>query len=95
MLEIVTSTVPAVLTAVATWFLARRKTNAEAKMAELDAAKTAATFYQNLLDDASRRLDMAITTIDKQDIKIKLLIEEIERLTDELKKYKQLNGKQP
>ncbi|KGO88386.1 hypothetical protein Q765_00250 [Flavobacterium rivuli WB 3.3-2 = DSM 21788] len=88
--EALMSLITAVVTAAVTWFLSRRKTNAEAKLAELDAAKTAATFYQNLLDDASRRLDTAISTIDKQDIKIKLLIEEIERLTDELKRYKQL-----
>jgi len=88
--EALMSLITAVVTAAVTWLLTRRKTNAEAKLAELDAAKTAATFYQNLLDDASRRLDTAISTIDKQDIKIKLLIEEIERLTDELKRYKQL-----
>ena len=77
------------LTALITWFFARRK----AKMAEIDAEVKAAEFYKSLLDDAMKRLDSAIATINNQDTKIQNLINQVEHLTDELKKYKQLNGK--
>lgn len=82
------------ITAGITWFFARRKNDAEAKSAEIDAEVKAAEFYKSLLDDASKRLEVAIQTITQQEQKIKSLIQEIEHLTDELKKYKQLNGKQ-
>lgn len=81
------------ITAVVTWFIARRKTNAEAKSAEIDAEIKAAKLYKSLLDDAMNRLDKAIATINKQEEKIKELIAEVEHLTEQLKKYKQLNGK--
>ena len=97
-----------ILTAIATWFLAKRKNNAEAKIAEIDAEVKAANFYKALLDDASKRLIEAIEVIKERDKIIKVLdeekremqkkltslIEEIEILTSEIRKYKQLNGKQ-
>lgn len=82
-----------VLTALLTWFFARRKTNAEAKSLEIDAEIKSADFYRGLLDDATRRLNQAIDTITAQDVKIKTLMSEIESLTIELRKYKQLNCK--
>lgn len=82
-----------VITAIITWFLTKRKNNAEARLAEIDAEIKAAQFYKTLVDDAMRRLNEAIATINSQDEKIKHLTEEIERLLEELKKYKQLNGK--
>ena len=80
-------------TALITWFFARRKNNADAKSAEIDNEVKSAYFYRGLLDDATRRLNEAIDTINNQDLKIKSLMAEIELLTDELKKFKQLNGK--
>jgi len=94
-------------TALITWFFARRKNNAEAKSAEIENEIKSASFYRDLLDDAMRRLKEAIETIESQDLKIKSLMAvieaqdvkiksfmaEIEHLTDELKKFKQLNGK--
>ena len=80
-------------TALITWFFARRKHNADAKSAEIDNEVKSADFYRGLLDDATRRLNEAIDTINNQDLKIKSLMAEIELLTDELKKFKQLNGK--
>ena len=82
-----------VITAIITWFLTKRKNNAEARLAEIDAEIRAAEFYKTLVDDAMKRLDKAVATINSQDQKIKHLTEEIERLLEELKKYKQLNGK--
>ncbi len=93
MLEFIYPLIGTIVTALVNWFFARRKTNAEAKMAEIDAEVKAAEFYKSLLDDAMKRLDSAIATINNQEAKIQTLIQEIEHLTDELKKYKQLNGK--
>jgi hypothetical protein len=81
--------------------------NADAKAKELDNEVTSAAFYRSLLDDAKVRLDQAIRAIEERDKrieerdlairerdkKIDLLIDQVEHLMDELKKYKQLNGK--
>lgn len=96
-----------IVTAVITWFLAKRKNNAEAKLAEIDAEVKAGEFYRSLLDDAKTRLEDAFKSIEERDriIKaqdeekremqrqIKVFIEDIESLTTEIKKFKQLNGK--
>lgn len=88
-------------TAAITWFFARRKNDADAKSAEIDNEIKSASFYQNLLNDMSKRLEDSIIEIEKRDVRIKdrddrieHLIDEIERMTNELRKYKQLNGKQ-
>ncbi|WP_306353702.1 cell wall anchor protein [Flavobacterium sp. '19STA2R22 D10 B1'] len=75
------------------WFFSRQKQRVEVKSMDIDNEVKSAIFYQNLLDDAMRRLELAIKTINEQDEKIKHLLIEIEHLTDELRKYKQLNGK--
>jgi hypothetical protein len=72
--------------ALITWFFSRKSN-------EIDNEIKSANFYRNLLDDATRRLNEAIDTITSQDIKIKSLMVEVETLTTELRKYKQLNGK--
>lgn len=93
-------TLTAFFAALITWFFSRKST-------EIDNEIKSADFYRNLLDDATRRLNEAIDTIMTQDVKIKSLIDvisaqdvqikslmvEIETLTTELRKYKQLNGK--
>ncbi|ENA1815731.1 hypothetical protein ABF174_002370, partial [Flavobacterium psychrophilum] len=53
-----------------TWFFARRKNNAEAKTVEIETEIKAADFYRTLLDDAMKRLDLAIKTIHEQDVRI-------------------------
>lgn len=93
MSELVQNLLMIVIPAVVTWFLARRKNDADAKNAEIEAEVKAAEFYRSLLDDAMTRLDKAIATISQQEEKIKRLLLEVEHLTDELRKYKQLNGK--
>jgi hypothetical protein len=87
-------------TALITWFFARRKSNAEAKSAEIDNEIKASGFYKSLLDDLKDRLESAIKAIEERDNKIierdkkiDMLLIEIEQLTDELRKFKQLNGK--
>lgn len=94
MKDIVLDIAMIVIPAVLTWYLARRKNLAEARQSEIESEVKAAQFYQSLLDDAMIRLDKAIETISKQEEKIKSLLIEVEHLTDELRKYKQLNGKQ-
>lgn len=109
MQEFIYPLISTIVTAVITWFLAKRKNNAEAKIAEIDAEVKAGEFYRSLLDDAKNRLADAFKMIEERDKIIKVLddekremqkkfkelIEEIEILTTEIKKYKQLNGKQP
>ncbi|KIA86587.1 hypothetical protein [Flavobacterium sp. AED] len=75
--------------------------NSNVKSAEIDNEIKSASFYQNLLNDMSKRLEDSIIEIEKRDVRIKdrderieHLIDEIERMTTELRKYKQLNGKQ-
>ncbi|MNR25631.1 hypothetical protein D3C85_1427940 [compost metagenome] len=99
-LSLLPSVLTGLFTAAITWFFARRKTNAEAKSAEIDTEIKASDFYKGLLDDLGSRLDVAIKAIEERDNKIKerdkkidLLLVEIEHLTDQLRKFKQLNGK--
>lgn len=84
-----------------TWLFARNRNTADTKSVQIDNEIKSATFYQNLLDDMSKRLEESIVAIEKRDVRIKerddkieKLIDEIEKLTDELRKYKQLNGKE-
>lgn len=84
--QFVYPTLTAFFAALITWFFSRKST-------EIDNEIKSADFYRGLLDDATRRLNEAIDTITAQDIKIKSLMIEIETLTFEIRKYKQLNGK--
>jgi archaellum component FlaC len=79
-------TLTAFFAAFITWFFSRKGT-------AIDNEIKSADFYRALLDDAMKRLNQAIDTINERDEKIKVLMVEIELLTDELKKFKQLNGK--
>lgn len=83
------------------WLFGRKKETVQVKSIDIDNEVKSAKFYQNLLDDASKRLNDAINAINERDVKIQHqdekieeLIGVIEKLTDELRKYKQLNGKQ-
>jgi hypothetical protein len=100
--QILLSVVPAIVTGLIGWFIGRPKDKVEVKSIDIDNEVKSAAFYQNLLDDASKRLNEAIKAIEERDVRIRLrdekieqLIDEIEKLTDELRKYKQLNGKTP
>lgn len=102
MQEVLLSILSTVIVSVITWFLAKRKNNAEAKSAEIDTEIKASGYYKGLLDDLGNRLETAIKAIEERDNKIierdkkiDLLLFEIEQLTDELRKFKQLNGKLP
>ena len=81
--------------------------NADARTKEIENEIKSADFYKSLLDDLKVRLEYAIKAIEERDQriaerdkkieerdqKIDVLLREVETLTDELRKFKQLNGK--
>lgn len=78
----------------------KQKNKLELKSIEIDNATKNAQYYQGLLDDMARRykealdeLEKATLTIKDKDKQIDELMDSIHLLTEELKKYKQLNGK--
>lgn len=91
-----------------------RKSKADSKSTEIDNEAKSATFYQNLLDDATKRINQCLEIIDNLNVKvterdkiiesqdiekrqlehhIKDLMDSNESLINEIKKFKQLNGK--
>lgn len=97
---IITALSSGVLTGILTWAAARRKTLAEAQTNELENVNKAVGYYREMLDDMANRYKEAIREL--QDVKeqisnledrIKKLADENRALIEELKKYKQLNGK--
>lgn len=78
--------VPIIVTSFVTWLFARKKNLAETRSLEIDTEIKAAEFYKDLLDDAIKRLNTAIRTINKQEKRIKELLEREEALKTELKK---------
>ncbi|MEO9257449.1 MAG: hypothetical protein ABI207_03645 [Crocinitomicaceae bacterium] len=100
MIEAIVTIVTTLTTAFVTWFFARRLHKAEAKSKEIDNAQKNAEYYQKLVDDWVLRYQKVVLDLDKAAETIKAQIAEIEKLmsnvyhlTEELKKYKQLNGK--
>ena len=89
------------------WFFGRRKTNADADSVQIDNFDKGLVFYQKLVDDLCVRLEKAIVALQKSEIEKQEVIGKfteatktihdleikVEKLTDELSKYKQLNGK--
>ena len=88
-------------TALGMKILEYRKDKVATKSTEIDNKIKEAGYFQTLLDDLTRRLEESVIAIEKRDnmlkerdAKIDTLIETIEDLTGELRKYKQLNGKE-
>jgi len=89
------------------WFFGRDKAKADAESSQIENAKELLEYYNNLADGLGKRLDVAIESLRKSEIekqevikkfteateKILELERKVEMLTEELKKYKQLNGK--
>ena len=71
-----------------TWFLARKKNKADVKTTEIENEVKAAEFYKLLLDDAMKRLETAVNTINNQEKRIQSLLTEVENLTNKLKVIK-------
>lgn len=89
------------------WLFGRKKANADAETSQIENAEKLLEYYKKLVDDLGIRLERAIqnlqkSEIEKQEVILKFseateTIHELERkvdkLTEELQKYKQLNGK--
>lgn len=75
------------------WFFQRKKQKAEIHTSEIENAEKGLLYYRQMVDDLGTRLTQAIAELNATKLIIKELEEKIEALTDELKKYKQLNGK--
>lgn len=87
-------------TGAATWFFARRKNRAEAVANEIENAQSALKYYREMLEDITSKYRECVNELDKVrklirelEDKIDLLANENRQLLEELKKYKQLNGK--
>lgn len=60
---------------------------------KLDNEIKSAKYYQDLLDDMSKRLDKAIVELMNSEERHRKLMEINRELVDQLQKFKQLNGK--
>jgi chromosome segregation ATPase len=97
---IITALSSGLLTGILTWAAARRKTLAEAQTNELENVNKAVGYYREMLDDMAGRYKEAIKELqgikDQMsglEAKLIKLAAENRALIEELKKYKQLNGK--
>jgi len=106
-IEVIITALVGVLTSLASWYAARRKNLADVQSSELDIVEKAVKFYREQFEDITKRLKEQVAENDrmiqlykeqadetrKLNILNKELIEENKALIEELKKYKQLNGK--
>lgn len=86
-------TLTAFFAAFITWFFSMRKTLAQDRAAELDNAVSAVKYYRDLLDDITARLTAATENIKKAEMQNNELTQINQQLTNELQKFKSLNGK--
>ena len=96
-----------VITGFGGWFFGRKKADVDVEGVQIDNFDKGLLYYQKLVDDLGIRLEKAILALQKSEIEkqevirkfteateqIHELEKKVENLTDELKKYKQLNGK--
>lgn len=89
------------------WFFGRKKAEADADGVQIENYDKGLLYYQKLVNDLGTRLEKAILELHKSEIEKQQVIKEftaathkiheleriVENLTEELKKYKQLNGK--
>nr|WP_262907415.1 hypothetical protein [Chryseobacterium sp. MFBS3-17] len=90
-----------------TWFAARRKNLADTQASELENVEKAVKFYREMIEDMSARMraateetermnalyKQAISELNSLEIRFNKMADENRALIEELKKYKQLNGK--
>ena len=96
-----------ILTGVGTWFAARRKNLADVQSSELENVEKAVKFYREQLEDIAKRWREATEEANKMNGLYRQALKDLSQLEDrfnnlanenralieELKKYKQLNGK--
>ncbi|KMQ70315.1 MULTISPECIES: hypothetical protein [Chryseobacterium] len=106
-IEVVLTALVGIITSVVSWFAARRKNLADVQSNELDNVEKAVKFYREQMEDIANRWKtateeantmnklyrQAIQDLHSLEIKFNLLADENRALIEELKKYKQLNGK--
>lgn len=105
--EVVITALVGVFTSLGTWFAVRRKNLADVQGSELENVEKAVKFYREQLEDIANRWKaatdeantmntlyrQAIKDLNSMELKFNQLADENRALIDELKKYKQLNGK--
>ena len=105
--EVILTALIGVFTSLGTWFAARRKNLADVQSGELDNVEKAVKFYREQLEDIAKRWKeatdeantmnglyrQAIKDLNSMEIRFNKLADENRALIEELKKYKQLNGK--
>lgn len=96
-----------IITGFGGWFFGRKKANADVEGVQIENYDKGLIYYQKLVDDLGIRLEKAIAALQKSEVEkqeviknfthatetIHVLEQKVENLTEELKKYKQLNGK--
>lgn len=82
-----------VITAFVTWFFSRKKQNVDILSVEIDNAQKLLKYYREMVESLGSELEKAICELNVARQHNKVLELKIEELIDELKKYKQLNGK--
>lgn len=82
-----------IATGVGAWIFSAKKTKADLETSQIENAEKLLSYYKNLADDLGTRLERAIKEFNDAKNIISELEDKVEALTDELKKYKQLNGK--
>ena len=75
------------------WFFGRKKANADAETSQIENAEKLLNYYKSLVDDLGTRLESAIKKFNEAEKTIHDLETKINDLTEELRKYKPLNGK--
>jgi len=80
-------------TALITWIFSVKKSKLQLKSTSIDNELKTAKYYQDLLDDLYSRLDLALKENAKLRESNKRLVDLNTEILEELRKYKQLNGK--
>ncbi|GIJ93361.1 hypothetical protein CAPN002_05790 [Capnocytophaga stomatis] len=75
------------------WFFGKAKEKAELQTSELDNVDKAVKIYREMIEDLGEKYAKAISDLEAANLRIKELERSVDNLVDELKKYKQLNGK--
>lgn len=75
------------------WFFGRKKAATDVESSQIENAEKLLGYYKKYADDLGQRLESAIKKFNEAEETIRELENRIDALTDELKKYKQLNGK--
>ncbi|ROH98405.1 hypothetical protein EGI16_21460 [Chryseobacterium sp. G0240] len=105
--EVYLTAIVGIITSLGTWFAARRKNLADVQTSELDNVDKAVKIYREQLEDIGKRWQaatdeankmnelyrQALSDLNSLEVRFNKLADENRALLEELKKYKQLNGK--